>query len=96
METGLAVALVAGAVALASAAFTAITTASRGRVDREYKAKTDAELEQLRHSLAAGVRSEDRSLKAKEVLDQYRRPLLTASVQLARRIENIRHRSFLE
>jgi hypothetical protein len=96
MDTALAIALIAGAVSLVSAAFTGVTTASRSRADREYKAKTDAELEQLRHNLAANVRREDRSLRTKEVLDQYRRPLLAASVQLARRIENIVHRSFLE
>jgi hypothetical protein len=95
MDVNLVIALVAAAAALGSAAFTAVMAARQARSDREFKAKTDAELERLRHDLNAAFREENRSLKAKEVLDRYRRPLLAAAVSLARRIENIRHRSFL-
>jgi hypothetical protein len=95
MNTDLVVAVLAALVAVSTAVFTAATTSRQDRKGQEFKAKTDEELEKVRYELNAAVRQEDRTLAAREVLDRYRRPLLASAVQLARRIENIRHRSFL-
>lgn len=91
METDLVVALIAGGVSISTALFTASNAMRQSRL----RATTDAELERLRHELERALRREDRHFEAKVVLDRYRRPLLSAAVQLLRRIENIRSRSFL-
>lgn len=84
MNTDLVVAVIAAVVAVATAIFTTASTSRQGR-----------KLEKLRFEFEAAARKEDRTLAAREVLDRYRRPLLASAVQLARRIENIRRRSFL-
>lgn len=95
MDSDLIVALIAAAVALLTAGFTAVTTTRRNTSDREFRARTEAELEGLRAAQAAAVREEDRALKARKIIDDYRKPLLQSCVQLAQRIENIRYRGFL-
>jgi len=95
MDTDLAVARVAGAVAIGSAIYTTVATSRRANQEQEFRAKTDAYLEVLRHDLDAAVRQEDRSLKAREVIDQHRRPLLASAVELNRRLGNIRANHFL-
>jgi hypothetical protein len=91
VNTDLIVALIAGAVAVGNALYTAATTRRQGEADKEFA----TQLEQLKFDLDEATRREDRSLKAKAVFDRYRRPLLASAVQLARRIDNVRSRSFL-
>lgn len=95
METDLTVALVAGVVAIGSAVYTRIATSRQAEKEREFKAKTDTELEMLRHALAAAQQQEDRSLEAREIIDHYRRPLLVSAVELNRRLGNIRANNFM-
>ncbi|WP_028066550.1 hypothetical protein [Solirubrobacter soli] len=80
MDTGLAVAIIAGAVALASAGISWRTQLAV--TDR--KALRDRELKDA-----------DRQSEAAVVLDRYRGPLLDAAWLLGDRIDNIRNRGFL-
>jgi hypothetical protein len=79
-------------VAIGSAVFTAVMTSRQSQRDQQFKAQTDADLEELRHKLDTAARKEARSDATRDVLDTYRRPLLASAVQLAKRIENIRNR----
>lgn len=81
MDVALVVAVISGAVSLASAGF----------AWRAQLAVTDRQALRDREA-----RDEERRSQAKVVLDRYRGPLLDAVWQLGDRIDNIRHRDFLD
>jgi hypothetical protein len=81
VDTALIVAVISGVFAVASAVL-----AWRAQVEvTKYRARLDKE-----------AREEERRSEAKKVLDRYRGPLMDAAWQLGNRIDNIRHRGFLD
>jgi hypothetical protein len=87
MDTALGVALISGAVALASAGATARTAARNRRVQ--------AELAQLSADLEDRTRARARAEDAAALMARYRDPVLRAAYDLQSRIYNIAEQNFL-
>lgn len=91
MDTALIVAVISGVVALGSAAVAART---QGTVT-DLKARRDKEAQDEQRRYERREKEAERRSGAKAALDRYRGPLVSAAWELADRLDNIQHRSFL-
>ncbi len=95
MDTALVVAGISLVGALGSAVVSARAQSKSAEAQKQ-SAEVELKLDELRAQRELERRDEERRSEAKQVLDRYRGPLLDAAWQLGNRIDNIRHRGFLD
>jgi hypothetical protein len=99
MDTGVVAALVAAGASLIVAIIGAalrVKDRRQGEALAQAQGELQRELAQLGARLDREARQEERELSAREELERVREPLLAAALDLAHRLDNIRHGAFLD